>query len=400
MVRGLDRFDERSSFKTWAYRVATNAALDELRRRRRRPEPGLPVAALTSRGTDAALDQGVATRLDVDAALARLPTEFRAPVVLRDLCTLSYDEIAEVLDIPPGTVRSRIARGRAALADMLRDDVLPGPSRARPGTRRASPTVQTLPMSDLHPDDEALSAHLDGEDLQPRDHLDGCDACAARLGELRRARDALAAPVPPPPAWQRDAAVARALVAVGQREGSRRKLGPWAGGIAAALLLVLGAAVGLAQLSNRGGGDTASSRATKAAGSAAVSGGPTPTTSGAASDLGDLGALPDTAALRAVIQPTLQQLTTGAAKAAPAAPAAAPPSAAGDRTLAQARGCVGAARALDPANVSPTAAGIATWQGTPAEVLVYALAGRPGAARVYVLARADCRVLEFQSYAP
>ena len=118
MARGLDRFDERSSFKTWAYRVATNAALDELRRRRRRPEPGLPVAALTSFGTDAALDQAVATRLDVDA-------EFRAPVVLRDLCTLSYDEIAHVLEIPPGTVRSRIARGRAALADMLRDDVPP-----------------------------------------------------------------------------------------------------------------------------------------------------------------------------------------------------------------------------------------------------------------------------------
>jgi RNA polymerase sigma-70 factor (ECF subfamily) len=128
VVRGIDRFDERSSFKTWAYRVATNAALDELRRRRRRPEPGLPVAALTSPGTDASLDQGVANRLDVDAALARLPTEFRAPVVLRDLCTLSYDEIAVVLEIPPGTVRSRIARGRAALADILRDDEVQGPA--------------------------------------------------------------------------------------------------------------------------------------------------------------------------------------------------------------------------------------------------------------------------------
>ena len=124
MVRGLERFDERSSFKTWSYRVATNAALDELRRRRRRPEPGLPVAALTSLGVDAPLDQGVADRLDVDAALACLPTEFRAAVVLRDLCTLSYDEIAVVLDIPPGTVRSRIARGRAALADIMRDEAL------------------------------------------------------------------------------------------------------------------------------------------------------------------------------------------------------------------------------------------------------------------------------------
>ena len=133
MVRGLDRFDERSSFKTWAYRVATNAALDELRRRRRRPEPGLPVAALSSLGTDPALDQGVANRIDLDAALACLPIEFRAPVVLRDLCTLSYDEIAGVLDIPPGTVRSRIARGRAALADLLRDDVVAGPEQSPAG---------------------------------------------------------------------------------------------------------------------------------------------------------------------------------------------------------------------------------------------------------------------------
>jgi len=122
IVRGLDRFDERSSFTTWAYRVATNAAFDELRRRRRRPEPGLPANTLSALGTEAALDERVAMRLDLDTALAGLTPEFRAAVVLRDLCTLSYDEIAEVLDIPPGTVRSRIARGRAALAGALRAD--------------------------------------------------------------------------------------------------------------------------------------------------------------------------------------------------------------------------------------------------------------------------------------
>ena len=92
-----------------------NACLDELRRRRRRPLVGLddrePVAPV------AAVDSAVVARIDVDAALASLPPEFRAAVVLRDLCDLDYAEIAEVLDIPPGTVRSRIARGRAALAD-------------------------------------------------------------------------------------------------------------------------------------------------------------------------------------------------------------------------------------------------------------------------------------------
>ena len=52
-------------------------------------------------------------------SLAELPDDFRIAVVLRDLCDLDYAAIAEALDLPPGTVRSRIARGRAALADRL-----------------------------------------------------------------------------------------------------------------------------------------------------------------------------------------------------------------------------------------------------------------------------------------
>lgn len=115
VVRGLPRFDRRSRFGTWSYRIAVNASLDELRRRRRRPEPGLDEAmAGEEHGSDA-----VDTRIDVDAALAHLAPEFRAPVVLRDLCGLDYAEIAEVLGIPDGTVRSRIARGRRALIPLL-----------------------------------------------------------------------------------------------------------------------------------------------------------------------------------------------------------------------------------------------------------------------------------------
>jgi RNA polymerase sigma-70 factor (ECF subfamily) len=118
IVRGLGRFDGRSAFATWAYRVATNACLDELRRRRRRPDPmELTEADLISAVTDA--HAAVATRLDVDDALRRLPLAYRAAVVLRDLCSLDYAEIAAVLDIPVGTVRSRIARGRAALVPHL-----------------------------------------------------------------------------------------------------------------------------------------------------------------------------------------------------------------------------------------------------------------------------------------
>jgi RNA polymerase sigma-70 factor (ECF subfamily) len=73
-------------------------------------------------------------RLAIDAALAQLPAEFRAPVVLRDLCDMDYAEIAATLGIPPGTVRSRIARGRAQLAQLLDTGNQP-PDPVRPTDR-------------------------------------------------------------------------------------------------------------------------------------------------------------------------------------------------------------------------------------------------------------------------
>jgi RNA polymerase sigma-70 factor (ECF subfamily) len=119
IARKIGSFDGRSKFSTWAYRVATNAALDEARRRGRRPVPfeSLPETGPGTRG--AATDAGIADRLDVDAALAQLTPEYRAAVALRDLVGMDYAEISDVLGIPPGTVRSRISRGRAALADLL-----------------------------------------------------------------------------------------------------------------------------------------------------------------------------------------------------------------------------------------------------------------------------------------
>ncbi len=124
IVKGLGRFDGRASFSTWSYRVATNACLDELRRRGRRADPGLPEYEHSDDayiGGSAPRDPGetVSARVDVDAGLALIPEDFRAAVVLRDMAGLDYAEIAAVLDIAPGTVRSRIARGRARLADVL-----------------------------------------------------------------------------------------------------------------------------------------------------------------------------------------------------------------------------------------------------------------------------------------
>jgi RNA polymerase sigma-70 factor (ECF subfamily) len=138
VVRGLPRFDGRSAFATWAYRVATNACLDELRRRRRRPrpvdevpDPGLPEdpGALDARDR----------RDELLAALAELPEEFRAAVVLRDVLDLNYAAIAEVLELAPGTVRSRIARGRARLLTAL------APDGATPTADRTIPTADCAP---------------------------------------------------------------------------------------------------------------------------------------------------------------------------------------------------------------------------------------------------------------
>jgi len=129
ITRSLPRFDGRSSFATWAYRIATNASLDELRKRQRRPmlravdEDGSqpePVDPMADR-----LVTSIDDRLAIDEALAALPDDFRSAVVLRDVIDLDYAEIAAVLEIPVGTVKSRIARGRAILADKLRLEDLP-----------------------------------------------------------------------------------------------------------------------------------------------------------------------------------------------------------------------------------------------------------------------------------
>jgi RNA polymerase sigma-70 factor (ECF subfamily) len=128
IVRGLARFDGRSAFSTWTYRIATNAALDELRRRDRRPALQLANDANGAHDVADPLShhtvEAVADRLSIDDALAELPDDYKVAVVLRDVCDLDYAEIAAVIDVPVGTVKSRIARGRQLLVRRLgnRDD--------------------------------------------------------------------------------------------------------------------------------------------------------------------------------------------------------------------------------------------------------------------------------------
>ncbi len=124
IVRGLPKFDNRAAFSTWSYRVATNACLDELRRRKRRPTPSLVDehdgwAEQQVDDPEPAFDEQLAVRDEVQAALNELPEDFRAPVVLRDCAGLDYAEIAALLDLPVGTVRSRLSRGRALIVAAL-----------------------------------------------------------------------------------------------------------------------------------------------------------------------------------------------------------------------------------------------------------------------------------------
>lgn len=119
VVRGIARFDGRSTFSTWVYRVATNAALYELRLRSRRPvlfADGVVPEAVS--GADEGCDQAIG-RIDANRALQLLPDYQRVAVVLRDLLDLDYATIAGVLVIRIGTAKSRVARGRAALAKII-----------------------------------------------------------------------------------------------------------------------------------------------------------------------------------------------------------------------------------------------------------------------------------------
>ena len=119
--RGLETY-KPGSMEGWLSRIATNAFLDEVRRRRRRPADAFPDDPDRVLPPEIPADQASAAETlpeDVQAAIMRLPEDFRAAVVLCDVSGLSYQEIGEALDIPVGTVRSRIHRGRALLREAL-----------------------------------------------------------------------------------------------------------------------------------------------------------------------------------------------------------------------------------------------------------------------------------------
>ena len=111
-IRALDSFDRRRPFGPWLHRIVVNRAIDWTRARRLRAEVELSE-------TIPAANAAAAPRDDVLAALARLAPEHRGVIVMRYLLEFTPGEIAEALDLPRGTVNSRLRRGLDTLAEEL-----------------------------------------------------------------------------------------------------------------------------------------------------------------------------------------------------------------------------------------------------------------------------------------
>lgn len=141
IIQGLDRFSGRSRLSTWMIRVTMNACLTDMRRQKIRKTASLDVRKASSEGragigggsgaslasklydsaelTAAEAVQREELRQDLYTAFERLDPAHRAILILRDMNSLDYSQIAETLDIPEGTVKSRLFRARAALRDTI-----------------------------------------------------------------------------------------------------------------------------------------------------------------------------------------------------------------------------------------------------------------------------------------
>ena len=125
IFRALSTFDRRANFQTWLVSISRNLCIDHYRSIRKEREtmareidPALLSPAATGRGPDGYLELRD-LREQIRTALAELPPPLREAVVLRDLQEFSYQEIADRLHLPEGTVKSRINRGRLELARQL-----------------------------------------------------------------------------------------------------------------------------------------------------------------------------------------------------------------------------------------------------------------------------------------
>jgi RNA polymerase sigma-70 factor (ECF subfamily) len=133
--RGFGGFTEGTNLKAWLYRILTNTYINSYRAKQRRPDEteldevedlylyrrlgGLEAARASRSAEDELMD--LFTETEIKQAVEELPEGFRMAVLLADVEGFSYKEIAEILDIPIGTVMSRLHRGRKALEKLLFD---------------------------------------------------------------------------------------------------------------------------------------------------------------------------------------------------------------------------------------------------------------------------------------
>jgi len=144
-LRGQAGFAPGTRFDAWMFRILRNLWLDSHRRRAARGgiHETLEVAeAIPAPGAEVAFDR--LALADAERALLRLPHDQREAVVLTCIEEFTYAEAAAMLGVPPGTVMSRAARGRMALARLLRPDV-PGTPAPAAGAARATPEDTNLP---------------------------------------------------------------------------------------------------------------------------------------------------------------------------------------------------------------------------------------------------------------
>jgi RNA polymerase sigma-70 factor, ECF subfamily len=118
-VRSIDGFDRRRPFRPWLHRIVVNRSLDWLRARARRPEVSAELAGPEAAGGTQADEHADALSDELVQALAALDPDQRALIVLRHLLGYRSSELARMLDLPPGTVRTRLARALERLRGLL-----------------------------------------------------------------------------------------------------------------------------------------------------------------------------------------------------------------------------------------------------------------------------------------
>ena len=188
--RSWDCFDGRSSPSTWLYTIAARRCQRRHRRRAGEPSSMLPLSSLSSAQLDRseyiasdpnALDDAVKRQLHdrVASAIAALPARMRLPLVLTDIAEIPLQDVARVLGLKLGTVKSRVHRARLAIRERVAADP---PSRPVSGTDHRHRFCRDLLTAKQEALDRGVPLRISDDDL--------CDRCRSLFAALDLSRDA------------------------------------------------------------------------------------------------------------------------------------------------------------------------------------------------------------------